>query len=112
MQAPEGLLDALRDDSTDEHPWTPMEVWLPQLQQGPWASGEAVATPIKPVFNMANAHSCHVCKRGPFTGKNLLRCGQCKLVQYCCKEHAKHHWPAHKKGCKVLLRPTSTPRRL
>lgn len=35
---------------------------------------------------------------------NLLRCGACKTVQYCCPEHQRDDWPIHKEECKVFQR--------
>ncbi|KAL1719754.1 hypothetical protein EV715DRAFT_263077 [Schizophyllum commune] len=31
--------------------------------------------------------------------KPLLRCKKCKSAMYCCREHQKAHWPAHKSRC-------------
>lgn len=34
----------------------------------------------------------------------LGKCSACKMVQYCCKEHQKADWPAHKDECKCFQR--------
>ncbi|XP_012251910.2 uncharacterized protein LOC105683709 [Athalia rosae] len=47
------------------------------------------------------ANVCHVCKA---FGEELplKRCGSCRMISYCGKEHQKQHWPQHKDLCKVL----------
>ena len=32
-------------------------------------------------------------------GGKLRRCGRCLRMQYCCPEHQKSHWAAHKAEC-------------
>jgi len=48
-------------------------------------------------------YACHTCKRGPFTnGTPLLTCTRCKVVRYCCVEHQKLDFGAHKKWCRAF----------
>ncbi|XP_071649740.1 uncharacterized protein [Temnothorax longispinosus] len=47
------------------------------------------------------ATMCHVCKRFG-DGVQLKRCGGCKMIAYCGKEHQKQHWKQHKPLCKVI----------
>lgn len=47
---------------------------------------------------MAASGVCAVCE-----SEALLRCGGCKIVFYCSKEHQKQHWRLHKKLCKELV---------
>lgn len=42
------------------------------------------------------ANSCEICG----ISENLQRCGQCKSVYYCCKEHQRQDWKKHKIQCK------------
>lgn len=35
--------------------------------------------------------------------EELKRCGRCKRVCYCCREHQKSHWKIHKTECKPLI---------
>ena len=58
------------------------------------ASFSVVVDDIKAVTEQLS--KCYVC------GKNerpLLRCGRCKSVTYCGKEHQKVHWTVHKREC-------------
>ena len=102
LDSPEMLL--LRSETaTDEKPWLPSEVWLPQCKRGAWGSGVGVGAPIKALFNVGRLpHSCAVCKRGGLTGTKLTQCSRCKLARYCCKAHAKAHWATHKLCCAQL----------
>ncbi len=45
---------------------------------------------------------CHTCGRyaQPKTGAQLLVCGRCKRVHYCCKEHQKADWVKKEGGHK------------
>ncbi|XP_033338385.2 uncharacterized protein LOC117227349 [Megalopta genalis] len=47
------------------------------------------------------ANACHVCKQ---YGErvSLKRCGNCKMIAYCCREHQRKHWPQHKDLCNVI----------
>lgn len=47
------------------------------------------------------ANVCHVCKA---FGEELplKRCGNCRMISYCGKDHQKQHWQQHKDLCKVL----------
>lgn len=88
------------------NPWEPIELWLPILRGGGWASGEeGIANVIPPLYNSAySAHACHLCKRGGFcnTPTKLLRCGGCRFLVYCGADHQKQDWKAHKPLCKLL----------
>lgn len=47
------------------------------------------------------ANVCHVCKA---FGEELplKRCGSCRMISYCGKDHQKQHWSQHKDLCKVI----------
>lgn len=47
---------------------------------------------------ISKTNICNVCG----VNENLLRCGQCKIVFYCSKEHQKQDWKKHKLFCKKL----------
>ena len=40
---------------------------------------------------------------------NMMRCSRCKQVHYCSGECQKSHWKEHKRQCKKLKKPISTP---
>ena len=46
---------------------------------------------------------CSMCggRGAPATqeGRAMSKCGRCKTVAYCCTEHQRAHWRAHKKSC-------------
>ncbi|XP_011172323.1 uncharacterized protein LOC105204806 [Solenopsis invicta] len=44
---------------------------------------------------------CHVCKKFG-DGVSLKRCGGCRMIAYCDREHQKQHWPQHKSFCKAI----------
>lgn len=83
--------------------WAPK--WLQVFRHGEWCSGDdPPPTPgINPKFDAYHPFACNVCKRGPFTGTELLRCSECKVARYCSREHQKKDWDeAHKRWCKAL----------
>jgi DnaJ-class molecular chaperone len=41
--------------------------------------------------------TCAVCKK---ISQRMLRCGRCKVAQYCSQTCQKRHWSSHKKVCK------------
>lgn len=43
--------------------------------------------------------------------ENLLRCGQCKAIFYCSKEHQKEDWKKHKLSCKKLATSESVEKK-
>ncbi|XP_059148010.1 uncharacterized protein LOC131935563 [Physella acuta] len=45
--------------------------------------------------SIVNTDVCNVCK----TKDNLKRCGRCKSIYYCGREHQKHDWLYHKAVC-------------
>ncbi|XP_024870786.1 uncharacterized protein LOC112453957 [Temnothorax curvispinosus] len=47
------------------------------------------------------ATMCHVCKRFG-DGVLLKRCGDCRMISYCGKEHQKQHWEQHKPLCEAI----------
>ncbi|KAE9973220.1 hypothetical protein BLS_005919 [Venturia inaequalis] len=47
---------------------------------------------------------CAVCG----TGKDLLRCGMCKVQRYCGRDHQAEHRPAHKAACTAVKKKRST----
>lgn len=102
LDSPEMLL--LRSEcATDDAPWLPSDVWLPQAKRGAWGGGAGTGAAIEPVFNAGRLpFCCVVCKRGGLTGTKLIQCGRCKVARYCCKAHARAHWPAHKHCCAAL----------
>ncbi|KYQ50287.1 Zinc finger MYND domain-containing protein 17 [Trachymyrmex zeteki] len=46
------------------------------------------------------ATTCHVCKRFG-DGVCLKKCGGCKMIAYCGRQHQKQHWSQHKSLCKA-----------
>ncbi|XP_018405707.1 PREDICTED: putative protein MSS51 homolog, mitochondrial [Cyphomyrmex costatus] len=44
---------------------------------------------------------CHVCKR---FGKGicLKKCGGCRMIAYCNRQHQKQHWSEHKALCRAI----------
>jgi hypothetical protein len=42
---------------------------------------------------------CEYCEKSSPT---IQKCGGCRCVSYCCKEHQTAHWKEHKKECKLL----------
>ncbi|XP_077281849.1 uncharacterized protein LOC143908231 [Temnothorax americanus] len=48
------------------------------------------------------ATMCHVCKRFGDGAVFLKRCGGCRMISYCGKEHQKQHWEQHKPLCKAI----------
>lgn len=44
---------------------------------------------------------CHICKQ---FGReiSLKRCGNCRMISYCSKEHQREHWPQHKELCNAI----------
>ena len=36
------------------------------------------------------------------TNSGSLVCTACKSARYCCREHQRAHWKAHKPSCKVM----------
>lgn len=47
---------------------------------------------------VVKTNSCSICG----ITANLLRCGQCRSVYYCSKQHQKQDWKKHKVSCKKL----------
>ncbi|PVH97270.1 hypothetical protein DM02DRAFT_719922 [Periconia macrospinosa] len=45
-------------------------------------------------------HRCALCET---TQVGLLRCGGCRLVRYCCRDHQVQHRSKHKKTCKTSV---------
>lgn len=45
--------------------------------------------------------TCKVCGK---TGDEVMKCGGCKVVAYCGKDHQREDWKAHKVLCKALAR--------
>lgn len=44
----------------------------------------------------------HRCSQCSATGTGLLRCGGCRAVRYCNREHQIAHRPKHKSACSKL----------
>lgn len=44
------------------------------------------------------AYACRVCG----SSNGVLRCGRCKAVGYCGKEHQRADWGRHKAGCRAV----------
>jgi len=40
---------------------------------------------------------------------HFKRCGACRDVWYCCKEHQVEDWPSHKAACKVARKAAADP---
>jgi hypothetical protein len=52
------------------------------------------------------AHGLHTCALAGCTANKahvsqFKKCGACRTVAYCCKEHQVADWPAHKAACKA-----------
>ncbi|KYN38824.1 Zinc finger MYND domain-containing protein 17 [Trachymyrmex septentrionalis] len=47
------------------------------------------------------ATMCHVCKRFG-NGVCLKKCGGCRMIAYCNRQHQKQHWSQHKSLCKAI----------
>ncbi|KAG5321075.1 VPS25 protein, partial [Pseudoatta argentina] len=47
------------------------------------------------------ATMCHVCKRFG-DGVCLKKCGGCRMIAYCNRQHQKQHWSQHKSLCKAI----------
>ena len=50
---------------------------------------------VSRICQMSAINECAFCRK-----VSSLRCARCKKVFYCCKEHQKSHWKAHKSVCK------------
>jgi hypothetical protein len=37
------------------------------------------------------------------------RCGACRTVAYCCREHQVEDWPSHKAACKAARKTAADP---
>ncbi|KAF8957173.1 hypothetical protein BDZ97DRAFT_118334 [Flammula alnicola] len=61
-----------------------------------------IATPKKFIKEMRSniAVACAQCTKYAEEGKELLRCGKCKIAWYCSKDCQKKQWPIHKQVCK------------
>ena len=48
-------------------------------------------------------HTCALagCAAKEVHVSQFKKCGACRTVAYCCKEHQVEHWPAHKAACKA-----------
>ncbi|XP_024873306.1 uncharacterized protein LOC112455544 [Temnothorax curvispinosus] len=53
------------------------------------------------INNVFYATVCHVCKQFG-DGVSLKRCGSCRMIAYCGREHQKQHWKQHKSLCKAI----------
>jgi hypothetical protein len=49
-----------------------------------------------------NGTVCGLCSKGASETCKLQKCGKCKSEFYCCAEHQKQHWPAHKAICRKI----------
>ncbi|KAH8057638.1 hypothetical protein JL722_6725 [Aureococcus anophagefferens] len=57
LDSPEMLL--LRSEcATDDAPWLPSDVWLPQAKRGAWGGGAGTGAAIEPVFNAGRLPFC------------------------------------------------------
>ena len=58
--------------------------------------------PGNPFLAAHESAQCHVCGREPTSipGGQLLACGRCQKVNYCCAACQRQHWPEHHKVCK------------
>ena len=57
--------------------------------------GKGDANLISRICQTSAINECAFCRK-----VSSLRCARCKKVFYCCKEHQKSHWKAHKSVCK------------
>ena len=48
-------------------------------------------------------HTCALagCAAKEVHVSQFKKCGACKTVAYCCREHQVEDWPAHKAACKA-----------
>ncbi|KAI8470870.1 MAG: hypothetical protein J3K34DRAFT_508711 [Monoraphidium minutum] len=51
-------------------------------------------------------HTCAVCGKADGV---LHRCKGCLAVRYCCAEHQRAHWPAHKAACRAAQQAAAGP---
>lgn len=49
------------------------------------------------------ANACHVCKSSG-NESILKKCGTCKLISYCGRDHQKQHWRQHKSLCQAVAK--------
>ncbi|GJE84500.1 zinc finger MYND domain-containing protein [Phanerochaete sordida] len=55
-----------------------------------------------PAHRFPPAASCLCCQAEQTVGKELKRCGACKLVRYCSAACQKEDWGRHKATCKAI----------
>jgi hypothetical protein len=60
------------------------------------SSSSAFAPPTHPA---ALGKTCALCGADFSGGKRLMRCGGCRAVHYCSREHQAAHWDAHARDC-------------
>lgn len=72
---------------------------IPFLESGDPAVKIQVLTEFSRYFFYPNI--CHVCKSHD-NELPLKKCGNCKMISYCSREHQKEHWPLHKSFCENI----------
>ncbi|KAL7411648.1 hypothetical protein BDY24DRAFT_395602 [Mrakia frigida] len=77
----ECLIQILKHESPRQH-------YLSQLADMPWWRCEAEAAGVA-------TGNCTKLK----DGEEMMACGKCKSIRYCCREHQRAHWKKHKKSC-------------
>jgi hypothetical protein len=79
-------------------------------QRGVIAPGSVVAQDARlaarhaAVVEKRGLHTCELtsCARRETTVNEFKTCGACKSVWYCCVEHSKLNWKAHKQECRRI----------
>jgi hypothetical protein len=73
--------------------------------------GECAVTRKKAKIMERMARQCEYTKCGAKTqdGATLHKCAGCRIVLYCCKDHAVRHMPEHESLCKELQRTCDYP---
>jgi hypothetical protein len=79
------IMYALREFSSDVPEVEDILLWLP-------------APPVRVAKDRRCAKpGCPVSGEGLYN--NMKKCGRCKAVYYCSKEHQVRHWPKHRRSC-------------
>jgi hypothetical protein len=66
-------------------------------------SGAQLSADEKAIYAAAVLHTCalETCNAREVHESQFKKCGACRTVSYCCREHQVEDWPAHKAACKA-----------